>query len=215
MSKQKGIYIALEGLQGCGKSTQLKLLDQKLRSLYPQKEIVITREPGGSEIADVIRKVVQGTKFAEDMEVVCEQYLYAASRAQTLRTIVSPALKRGALVLADRSVYTSVAVQGFGRKLGPELVLKINEVAVNSLMPTMTFILDVSPSKTAKRLTDHDADKFENMSLDFFQRTRRGYRYMHTHFPAITQMIAAEASIEEVHEILVARILPILRQAGW
>ena len=101
--KRKGLYIAFEGVIGSGKSTQSKLLQKYLEKTIKDKLILATKEPGGSEIANEIRKTVQGTHIQEAMDPVCEAYLYAASRAQTLRTVVKPILDKGGIVISDRS----------------------------------------------------------------------------------------------------------------
>src|SRR3989338_5871436 len=117
-------YIVLEGVVGCGKTTQAKKLYEHLKKNYPGREIILTREPGGSEIAERIRTLVQGTEFSEVMTPECEAYRYAASRAQTLRSIVSPTIQRGGTVISDRSFLSSMAFQGAARGLGTETVLE-------------------------------------------------------------------------------------------
>ena len=123
----KGIYIVFEGIVGTGKSTQAKILYDFLKEKNKNREIILTKEPGGTEIADEIRKIAQATKFNEDMNPVCEAYLYAASRAQSLRKIVKPALEKGSIVISDRSFISSLAYQGAARKIGIEKVLEINK----------------------------------------------------------------------------------------
>jgi dTMP kinase len=134
-----GKYIAFEGPSRSGKTTQVRLLEELLRRMFPDREIVVTREPGAgpgqSSIADVIRDIVQGRiaqSFREQMTFMAEVYLYAASRAQTLRAVVLPALSRGAIVIADRCFVSSVAFQGGGRELGLQQVLGYNQLAVTA-----------------------------------------------------------------------------------
>ena len=107
----KGKYIVFEGIVGTGKTTQSKKLYQYFKKQYPRKKIIWTYEPGDSEIANEIRKIVQGTNFNEKMDSICEAYLYASSRAQTLRTIIKPVLEKNGIVIADRSFITSLAFQ--------------------------------------------------------------------------------------------------------
>ena len=112
-----GCYIVFEGVVGSGKTTQSKRLVEVLRSRFPEREIIWTREPGGDDIAEAIRALAQGAAYAKNMDPICEAYLFAAARAQSLRTVVKPAVDRGALVIADRNFISSVAFQGFGRGL--------------------------------------------------------------------------------------------------
>ena len=119
-----GRYIVFEGVVGTGKTTQSKRLVEELKKQFPEKEVIWTREPGGSEIAEAIRTLVQATPFTEKMDPMCEAYLYASARAQSLRTVVLPVLAKGGIVVADRSFCSSVAWQGFGRGLGFETKIR-------------------------------------------------------------------------------------------
>ena len=169
------MYIALEGSVGAVKSTQARLLLQRLRETYTDRRIVLTREPGGSEVADEIRRVVQGTDFREDMDPICEAYLFAASRAQTLGTLVSPIHSEGGIVVADRSFVTSLAFQGEGRQLGFEKVLEINMAAIEGKLPSLILFLSIPASIGYARTHDPDGDKFERMPVEFFERVNSGY----------------------------------------
>lgn len=205
----RGTYIVFEGVVGTGKTTQSKLLVERLKVAHPDREIVWTREPGGSEIAEAIRTVVQATPFAETMEPICEAYLYAAARAQSLRAVVKPALERGAVVVADRSFCTSVAWQGAARGLGTDLVLAINEIAIRDCMPDLVIEIDLDPEVGLKRTFDAKGDKFESMSVEFFRKCVEGYRLLSEH-PLLAgkwHRISGEGSIEEV----AARIDAIVR----
>jgi dTMP kinase len=170
------MYIVFEGIVGTGKTTLSKKLYDYLKSKYPKKEVVWTCEPGGTEIAQKIRKCVQGTKFNEDMDPICEAYLYAASRAQSLRTIVKPIIEKGGIAISDRSFITSVANQGFGRDLGVKRALKINEPAVEGIHPDLVVFLDVAPKIAITRVHDGNGDKFERFGIDFYKKLRKGYK---------------------------------------
>ena len=172
---KKGLYVAFEGMTGVGKSVQSKLLFKKLKKRFPQKKVVWTIEPGGSEIASAIRNVVQRTLFRERMDPVCEAYLYAASRAQTLRKLVEPVLNDGGILVADRSVFTSLVFQGLGRELGMDKVLEINREAVGEIWPNAVVVLDVDPGEARGRSFDVAGDKFERMGISWYRRVRRGY----------------------------------------
>jgi dTMP kinase len=196
--KKKGLYLVFEGIVGSGKTTQAKLLVENLKRDFPGKEVVFTYEPGGSEIADMIRFLVQGTRFKEEMDPVCESYLYAASRAQTLRRIVRPVVDRGGVVIADRNYISSVAYQGVGRGLGFGEVIKINKVATEQIEPDKVFFFDIDLAEGIKRARDLDGDKFERMDVKFYEKVRSGYMYARKKFAGRWVTIDASGSIDEV-----------------
>jgi dTMP kinase len=175
------MYIAFEGIVGTGKTTQSKKLFEYLKDKYPDKKIIWTREPGGTEISEAIRNVVQGTKFKEEMEPVCEAYLYAASRAQSLRTIVKPVLDEGGVVISDRSVLTSLTNQAFGRKLDFDVAYEINKIAVGNIWPTHIIFIDLPLDTGLQRAFDTKGDKFESLGLDFYTKVRQGYDFVSKH----------------------------------
>jgi dTMP kinase len=153
--------------------------DLKLR--FPDKQVIWTREPGGSEIAEAIRTLVQATPFTEKMDPVCEAYLYASARAQSLRTVVLPVLAAGGIVVADRSFCSSVAWQGFGRGLGFETILEINKMAIKDFLPDLIIEMDLDPEIGLKRTFDARGDKFETMPIEFFRSCVEGYRALTNH----------------------------------
>lgn len=207
---KKGIYIVFEGIVGSGKTTQSKMLTKRLQKEFPKREVIWTREPGGSEIAGAIRKIVQATEFEEEMQAVCEAYLYAAARAQSLRSIVSPVIKRGGIVIADRSYLTSVAFQGSGRGMGNELVFKINEVAVDGMSPSKVFFIDVDPKVSLKRTRDVKGDKFEAMQIEFFQKALKGYDFAKKRLGKVWKTIDGSKEIDEVHEQIYKEVLKLV-----
>lgn len=167
-------YIVFEGIVGSGKSTQARKLYNFLNEKYKGK-VILTREPGGSEIADSIRNVAQGTKYKEEMIPITEVYLYAASRAQTLKTIVLPNIKNNKIVIADRSFLSSLAFQGYGREIGFEKVLELNKPAL-IILPGLVFYIDLPPEIGLKRANDKQGDKFESLDIEFHNRVREGYK---------------------------------------
>jgi len=207
----KGLYIVFEGVVGSGKTTQSKLLLEKLKEKFPKREIIWTREPGGSEIADAIRKVVQGEKFSEEMNPICEQYLYAASRAQTIRQIIKPVLDVGGIVLSDRSFFTSIAYQGFGRGLVFSKVLEINRMALDGVWPDHVIFIDVDIDSALGRSSDKEGDKFESMDKDFFKKVRQGYLFAAKKYPKIVEKIDGNRGIEEIHGELLSKVLTWLK----
>ena len=144
----KGLFITFEGIDGCGKSTQLNLLYEYLRG--KGYDVKLTREPGGSSIGEKIREILLD-KSNSDMTDVTEALLYAASRDQHVSTVIKPALEEGKIVLCDRFIDSSEAYQGFGRGLGSEYIHEINGKVMNNL-PDITFYFKLSPEEAAKRI---------------------------------------------------------------
>ncbi len=171
----RGVYIIIEGIVGTGKSTQAKLLFEFMRQKYPGKKVILTREPGGDEISESIRKIVQGTVFNDKMEEVCEAYLYAAARAQSLRNVVRPVLEKKGIVISDRSYISSLAYQGYARSLGIKKVLDINKEAIGEIKPDIILYIELAPEIGLKRTFDKSGDKFEKEDTNFFKKILKGY----------------------------------------
>lgn len=195
-------YFVLEGIVGVGKTTQSRLLFDYLQLEYPNRQLLLTHEPGSSEIADDIRHVVQIKPYTEPMYPVCEAYLYAASRAQTLPTLVQPVLDRGGIVQGDRSVFTSLSYQAFGRELGLRKVVDINRAAVGQLWPSRVYVLDVNMATALGRARDKLGDKFESMGEDFFTKAVEGYKYLADQYPDLVVEIDGNGSVTEVQQRL-------------
>lgn len=169
----KGAFITFEGCEGSGKSTQLRLLAEKLDGLGV--DYLLTREPGGSNIAEQIRRIILDGKNTAMCDE-CEALLYAAARVQHLKEIVRPALDAGKLVICDRYVDSSLAYQGIARGLGEEFVERINDFALKEYPPDLTLFLDISPKAAFER--KHGADKddrMEQLGLEFHQKVYEGY----------------------------------------
>ena len=144
----KGKFITFEGCEGSGKSTQIRLLSEKLKERGV--DFIVTREPGGSDIAEQIRKIIlnpQNTAMCDE----CEALLYAAARIQHLKEIVVPALNCGKLVICDRYVHSSLAYQGYARGLGEEYVAGVNSLALGEYAPDITLFLNISPKAAFER----------------------------------------------------------------
>lgn len=208
---ENGLYIVFEGLPKCGKSTQANLLFKELTQRFPQREIILTKEPGGSEIADAIRTLVQGTPFGEPMTPECEAYLYAASRAQTLRTVVRPIVKEGGIVLSDRSVLSSKAIQGGARGLGARTIDEINRVALHDSHADKVFFLDTDPKACyARAKVQYDgSDKFEAMDLKFFEAIWDGY----DSFSFAMETVPGDLSIEAIHGLILTSVLKLINDS--
>ena len=162
------LYIALEGLEGCGKSTHTKRLGQHLNA-------VITREPGGTRIGALLRAILADPENV-DLDRRTEALLMAADRAQHMAEVIKPALDRGEHVVSDRSIYSTLAYQGYGRQLGTEALLSISTWALNDRLPDLVIYIDVPTDVLNARLAKRDLDRFEREGADFFARIAEGFR---------------------------------------
>jgi len=172
-SGMKGSLITFEGLDGCGKSTQVRLLSSYLRD--KGIPLLVTREPGGSPISESIRRLILDRDHPE-MTGYTELFLYLASRSQHVVEVIKPALERGVLVISERFSDSSVAYQGYGREIGPEVVRGLNRLATQGISPHLTFVLDIDPQMVLKRIeARHSPDRLESQDLNFFTKVREGF----------------------------------------
>lgn len=174
MEKTRGKFITFEGCDGCGKSTQLKMLSEYLtENGIPH---IFTREPGGGKISEAIREILLNGKNSE-MTNECEALLYAAARMQHLADRVEPALREGKLVICDRYVDSSLAYQAYARGLGVEFVTQINDYAMKAYRPDVTVFIDLSPEEAFKRKHGADEnDRLEQAGMEFHKRVYEGYK---------------------------------------
>ncbi|MBX7160367.1 MAG: dTMP kinase [Acidimicrobiia bacterium] len=171
----RGIFVVLEGGEGTGKTTQVRALAARLRE--SGREVVETFEPGDGVVGGRIRELLLDPGLAP--EPVTEVLLYAADRAEHVRTVVRPALARGADVVCDRFLWSSLAYQGIARGLGARLVESANAAAVDGCEPDVTIVLDVDPGVglvRAGRACGRAPDRIESESLEFHELVRRGFR---------------------------------------
>ena len=162
------LYIALEGLEGCGKSTHTKRLGEHLNA-------VITREPGGTRIGTLLRAILADPENS-DLDRRTEALLMAADRAQHMAEIIKPSLAQGRHVVSDRSIYSTLAYQGYGRQLGTEALLSISTWALQDRLPDVVIYIDVPTDVLNARLAKRDLDRFEREGADFFARIAEGFR---------------------------------------
>ena len=169
------LYIALEGLEGCGKSTHTKRLGEHLNA-------VITREPGGTRIGTLLRAILADPENS-DLDRRTEALLMAADRAQHMAEIIKPSLAQGRHVVSDRSIYSTLAYQGYGRQLGTEALLSISTWALQDRLPDLVIFIDVPTDVLNARLAKRDLDRFEREGADFFARIAEGFRELRTADP--------------------------------
>lgn len=189
----RGMFITFEGGDGSGKSTQI----QSVRDWFESRgrEVIVTREPGGTELGTEIRRLVQNGP--EDVDARTEALLYAADRAYHVATVIGPALERGAVVLGDRYIDSSLAYQGAARSLGVDEIASLSAWATRGLYPSLTFLLDLPPEVGARRRTDAP-DRMERESMDFHERVRHQYLRLADAEPERIVVIDAVGTIEEV-----------------
>lgn len=164
------MFVSFEGCEGVGKTTQLNLLKEYLRST--NQNAIYVREPGSTDISEQIRHVILDPKNTE-MKDMTEALLYASSRAQLVRQIIKPALERGELVICDRYVDSSIAYQGYARGLGAEVIKQINAPAMDGCLPDVTVFIDLRPSEAWR--TFPTADRMEQESAEFHDKVYEGY----------------------------------------
>ena len=189
----RGVFITFEGGDGSGKSTQI----QSVRDWFESRgrEVIVTREPGGTELGTEIRRLVQNGP--EDVDARTEALLYAADRAYHVATVIRPALERGAVVLGDRYIDSSLAYQGAARSLGVDEIASLSAWATRGLYPSLTFLLDLPPEVGARRRTDAP-DRMERESMDFHERVRHEYLRLADAEPERIVVIDAVGTVEEV-----------------
>lgn len=198
-----GLFVTFEGGDGVGKSTQSTLLAEWLQ--MQGRETVITREPGGTELGVEIRNLVQHRRG--HVAPRAEALLYAADRAHHIATLVRPALDRGAVVVQDRYLDSSVAYQGAGRTLGPDDVRELSLWAAEGLLPDVTFLLDLDPALGTERVRSRDVyDRLEAERLEFHERVRAAYRALAEAEPERITLIDASQSIDAIQEQIRARV---------
>jgi dTMP kinase len=192
----KGIFITFEGPEGAGKTTIISMLAERLENS------LLTREPGGIDIAEQIRSVILA-KENTAMDARTEALLYAAARRQHLVEKVKPALEEGKIVLCDRFVDSSLAYQGYARGLGVDEVLGINQFAILDMMPELTLYFDIEPELGFQRISKNkgrEVNRLDLESLDFHHKVRKGYQLLLERFPERIVKIDASRSLEEVLE---------------
>lgn len=197
-----GIFITFEGGDGSGKTTQVKLLAEYLCD--QGREVVATREPGGTELGREIRKLIL---HGGDVCPKAEALLYAADRAHHIATVVRPALERGAVVLADRYLDSSVAYQGVARDLGLDEVRDLSLWATDGLMPSLTLLLDVPVSVGAGRVRGTQ-DRIEAAGTTFHQAVRDEYLKLASADPQRWRVIDAKVSVDDVAARVREAVLP-------
>lgn len=170
---KRGLFITLEGTDGSGKTTQMGYLEEYLKRTG--REVLLTREPGGTRISEKIRTIILEPDHTE-MGNITEFLLCSAARAQLVRQVIEPSLEKGVVVLCDRYVDSSYAYQGYGRGMDLKVLESISHAATGGLLPDVTFFFDLDPETALKRrLASTRSDRIENERLEFHKRVHAGY----------------------------------------
>ena len=194
------MFITFEGLDGSGKTTQVELLREALER--EGREVVTTREPGGTPLGEEIRRLLL---HSSDVSPWAEAALFAAARAELVSAVIRPALTRGADVLCDRYVDSSIAYQGIARNLGTDRVLDLNRAAVDGVLPERTFVLLVEPRDVAGRM-EGEQDRIEREDSDFRERVAAAYRQLVMLFPDRIVPIDGTLPREEIAAMIQQRV---------
>jgi len=211
-------FITFEGIEGCGKTTQLLLLARRLER--NGHAVRVTREPGGCPIADQIRNILLE---ADNRAItpLTELLLYAAARAQHVREVIKPALEAGGIVLCDRFTDATIAYQGYGRKLDLAIIHQLNQLAAGGIRPNLTILLDCPAETGLKRAISRinsapgaREERFELESLQFHQWVRDGYLALAQQEPARFVIIDAAAGIRETEEAIASVVLARLQKTA-
>ncbi|HUJ11559.1 MAG TPA: dTMP kinase [Verrucomicrobiae bacterium] len=194
---QKGKFITFEGGEGCGKSTHIERLAARLRGEgYP---VLIVREPGGTEVGEQIRHILQYSKQSTAMVAETELLLFSASRAQLVREVILPALRKDCVVLCDRFFDSTTVYQGVGRKIDPQVVATINAFAIDACRPNLTLVIDLDPRTGLERARGRELfDRMENQSLEFYERVRQGYLDLARRDPERVKVVDGSQPVEKV-----------------
>lgn len=190
---RKGMFIAICGVDGSGKGTQIELLKEKLNH---NEHIVFTREPGGTLIAEKIRGIIVN----EDLDPLTEAYLFAAARREHIVKLIKPALEQNKVVISDRFVYSSLVYQGLGRNLGMEFIDDLNKPIIEDCYPDKVIFLDLEPEIGLSRINNNnrESNRLDNEDLDFYKKCRDGYLELASKEPNKFIIINANQKPEEV-----------------
>jgi len=192
----RGLFMTVEGTDGSGKTTQIRLMESYIRA--KGYEVVLTREPGGTNISEKIRSIILDHDNAE-MGKIAEMLLYASARAQLVSEVIKPAIESGKIVICDRFIDSSYVYQGFGRGISLELIRGINKAAMDGIEPDITFFLDLSPEVALnRRIASTGADRIEKEKMEFHMRVYSGYKKLVSMYPGRIKPINSSRKIEDI-----------------
>jgi dTMP kinase len=217
----RGLFITLEGIDGCGKSTQLELLADALRARG--HGLIVTREPGGTMIGERIRDLLS-SDATQAIQPATELLLIVAARAQHVANVIRPAVEAGKIVISDRYTDSSVAFQGYGRGLDLEIIDSVNRLATGGLSPDLTILFDLDAREAQARLDARRAGAsagarkpalayLDELELEFHKRVREGYLKMAAADPARIKVVDASGPAESTHTRVMRLVLPLTQSS--
>lgn len=195
------LFITFEGADGCGKTTQIELLNKYLKE--KGFKTLVTREPGAKGLGEKLREIL--LNYDGEVSPNCESFLFLADRAQHVDCVIQPALKKGIIVLCDRHTDSTVAYQGYGRQLDIEQIKNLNKIAVNGLKPDLTIVFDIDIETSMQRV-GKTKDRMESAGTEFFNRVRNGYLAIAKEEPNRVKVINSADSIENIHKQVVGLV---------
>lgn len=201
-----GLFITLEGIDGCGKSTQARLLAEWLRGLG--HHVVLTHEPGGTRAGEGLRALLLAPEGR--IPAAAELFLYLADRAMHVAEVIRPALAQGRVVVCERYTDSTLAYQGAGRGLGTELVRQLSGLATGGLVPDLTVVLDVAPGQA--RLDEGRLDRLESEGRQFRARVAAAFRRLAEEEPQRVKLVDGAAEVGVVHEKVAGLVVELLRR---
>ncbi len=199
----KGLFITFEGIEGCGKSTQAKMLKEYLQS--KQISVFLTREPGGPKISEDIRKILLSNDNVEMLDRT-EVLLYMASRSQHTGQWILPKLKKGMVVISDRYYDSTIAYQGAARKIDRNIIDSLTKYATFGLKPGITFLVDLPAEVGLSRIKQQDADRLEQESIEFHRNVRKGFLEIAKAEKERYIILDGSKSIDEIHKNIIKNI---------
>ncbi len=199
----KGKFIVIEGIDGSGKTTQINKLSKWLieTNLIPQNnQLVVTREPGGTKLGQSIRSLLLDNSIEKSPDSITELLLYAADRAQHVNEIIRPSLNKGDWVISDRFCGSTLAYQGYGRKLDIKLIKDLETIATQGISPDITFLLDIPVEESIKRRISRSDDRIEKEGTDFLKNVSLGFQVLSedNRWKKISALNSQEAIISEI-----------------
>jgi dTMP kinase len=208
----RGVFISFEGIEGTGKSTHVRLLANHLRGLG--HTVVQTAEPGGTSISLKIREVLLSLD-SRGMDYMTELLLYNAARVQHIREVISPALRRGDIVISDRFSDSTLAYQGYGRGIDRQVIEALDAVATNSMRPDLTLLLDIDVETGLRRNKEiNKNDRLELEDVSFHEKVKKGFHEIAKEEPERIRLIPCSDSIEAVHAKITNAVTAFLKQLG-
>lgn len=202
----RGLFITFEGADGCGKTTQLNLLEKYLKD--KGLDVIVTREPGAKGLGEKFREIL--LNYDGIVSDRCESFLFLADRAQNIDTIVKPAVSSGKIVLCDRHIDSSVAYQGYGRGLDIQQIKNLNLLATGGMLPDLTIVFDIDIETSMQRV-GNNKDRMENSGIDFFNRVRNGYLELAKQEPDRIKVVNSTGAIDTIQKEVIKIITPLLQ----